>query len=83
MFKVVERKPGMVHDILECLAKDVPKLDRDGGPVNIPDWCVCTKCRQMPTLIEEKCCGFQAQHCISESPVCWNNNNSFMSFSVL
>ena len=25
MFKVVERKLGMVHDILECLAKDVPK----------------------------------------------------------
>ena len=36
-----------------ALAKDVPKPDPDGGPANVPDWYVCTKCRQMHTLIED------------------------------
>ena len=37
--------------------------------VNIPDWCVCSKCRQMPMDIEKVCC--EKENCMSLTPVCF------------
>ena len=47
-----ERQPGGHHP-------------EDGSPV--PDWCVCGKCREMPTDRERMCCG--RVQCISTIPV--------------
>ncbi|XP_052085223.1 P2X purinoceptor 7-like [Mytilus californianus] len=35
---------------------------------NAPSWCVCTKCREMPTEEEKKCCRQTPQNCTSTLP---------------
>uniref|UniRef100_A0A8C6UJH8 P2X purinoreceptor 7 intracellular domain-containing protein n=1 Tax=Neogobius melanostomus TaxID=47308 RepID=A0A8C6UJH8_9GOBI len=38
------------------------------GAPHQPDWCVCSRCREMPTDIEKKCCGQDPRDCISQLP---------------
>ena len=60
---MVERHPALVFDILR------PQQQQPGGyhpqpsGTNPPTWCVCTKCREMPTQMEKQCCG--KERCIT------------------
>jgi len=66
LLRVVELQPGVSMDIFK------PAEQQPGGyhPAlggSAPDWCMCGRCREMPTDIEKKCC--QKQKCISEPVV--------------
>ncbi|KAK0132282.1 P2X purinoceptor 7 [Merluccius polli] len=58
------RDPSLIFDVMACPPPD-PSSQQDP---NLPDWCVCMRCREMPTDIEKKCCGQPPQHCISLLP---------------
>lgn len=50
-----------------------PEGPPDGQPEQeqpqSPDWCVCTNCTMMSTPVEDRCCGFAPEHCLSRYPV--------------
>uniref|UniRef100_A0A1A8G121 P2X purinoreceptor 7 intracellular domain-containing protein n=1 Tax=Nothobranchius korthausae TaxID=1143690 RepID=A0A1A8G121_9TELE len=61
------RKPELVFD--------APRNNqaRSGAPppadlLGIPPWCTCGSCRDMPTLLERKCCGQEPNHCVRLLP---------------
>lgn len=45
-----------------------PEPAPEPPPPQTPDWCVCRNCRNMPTLLENKCCDQPPQYCISRLP---------------
>ena len=60
--RAIELDPGMMLEVMK------PAEQQPGGyhPTpgsSVPDWCVCTKCREMPTQVERKCCG--KSRCVS------------------
>ena len=45
-------------------ARDEAPAPQPGDPVTVaPDWCMCKRCVEMPTLIENKCC--MRKNCVS------------------
>uniref|UniRef100_A0A8C6SS73 P2X purinoreceptor 7 intracellular domain-containing protein n=1 Tax=Neogobius melanostomus TaxID=47308 RepID=A0A8C6SS73_9GOBI len=63
LMRCLQREPGFLFDILaEENQADVPRAP------HLPHWCVCGRCREMPTDIENKCCRQEPQHCISQLP---------------
>ena len=74
---MVERHPAVVFDILR------PQQQQPGGyhpppGANVPDWCTCQKCREIPTQIEKQCCG--KEHCISLLPVSVTSITQYLAF---
>lgn len=61
---VVAKHPGIVFDILRPSSQAGGYHPHPGS--SVPDWCVCQKCREMPTALERKCCG--KEKCISLLP---------------
>ena len=64
--QMMESHTSLVFNILE------PAERQPGGyhppqDSQVPDWCVCGKCREMPTDLEKVCCGYQ--RCMSQLPV--------------
>ena len=60
--ELMESHPSLVFHVLEPAARQpVGYHPPEGG--NSPDWCVCGRCREMPTDMEKVCCGFE--NCIS------------------
>nr|XP_055065191.1 uncharacterized protein LOC129447207 [Misgurnus anguillicaudatus] len=59
------REPSLIFDLMS-LTPDPPPP----GPPHpqAPSWCVCRNCRNMPTLLEQKCCQQQPQNCTSLLP---------------
>ncbi|XP_078022366.1 P2X purinoceptor 7-like [Epinephelus lanceolatus] len=39
-------------------------------PAGMPDvpWCICGRCRDMPTDLEKLCCGEEPNYCVSQLP---------------
>ena len=67
VLQLAERQPGLVNDLIFPVPPDqgyYPPV-----PTASPNWCVCSRCRQMPTEIERVCCEQQPEHCISRTPV--------------
>uniref|UniRef100_A0A8C6WH64 P2X purinoreceptor 7 intracellular domain-containing protein n=1 Tax=Neogobius melanostomus TaxID=47308 RepID=A0A8C6WH64_9GOBI len=62
--RCLHREPGFLFDILA----ENPPADPDVEAPHQPDWCVCSRCREMPTDIEKKCCGQDPRDCISQLP---------------
>ena len=69
------------HQVLElCLTRDpsmmfdIPHLTSADAPPPVPPvtgqptWCVCQKCRELPTDVERKCCGQYHDSCVSMLP---------------
>jgi hypothetical protein len=60
--RVIEREPGLVFDVLDSLKSPTTEEPQPEPPAADPEpaaavpWCICNHCRQMPTLIERKCC---------------------------
>ncbi|XP_055003828.1 P2X purinoceptor 7 [Boleophthalmus pectinirostris] len=61
--RCLNREPSLLFDLL-----DTDPNPEDPPPLQTLSRCVCGKCRDMPTLIERKCCGKPPQHCISLMP---------------
>ena len=64
--EMINAHPGLVFNILEPADQQPGGYHPQPGD-NLPDWCVCTKCRQMPTEAEKVCC--RRQDCVSLLPV--------------
>ena len=63
---MINDNPGLVFNVMEP-ADQQPGGYHPGPDDNSPDWCVCTKCREMPTDVEKVCC--RMQDCVSLLPV--------------
>ena len=64
LFDVAQRQPGMLLGILH---RPHDNHHHPGG--DVPDWCSCGRCKQMPTLEEMVCCRQPADNCLSLSAV--------------
>ena len=53
--QMINVHPGLVFNIMEP-AEQQPGGYHPGPDGDAPDWCVCTKCRPMPTDPEKVCC---------------------------
>lgn len=63
--RCLDREPGLILDLLS-LTPDPPAPDP--RPPQAPGWCICSNCKNMPTLLEQKCCQQVPQNCISRLP---------------
>jgi len=66
LLRVVELQPQVLIEILKP-AERQPGGYHPASGSSAPDWCVCGRCREMPTQMEKKCC--QKRNCISEHAV--------------
>lgn len=63
LLRVFNREPGLILDVLQ------PNAHREDQPLQgVPRWCFCTNCREMPSDVENKCCGMTEATCISKLP---------------
>ena len=67
LYQALERKPGIVFDILDRISGPGGYHPQPGETT--PQWCCCTHCREMPSMVERVCCGYIPEYCISTSPV--------------
>lgn len=63
MRAALTRNPSMMFDLVHQTSG--PPGPQPQPPAAQPTWCVCTHCKEMPTLIERKCCGEPADSCTS------------------
>ncbi len=76
---LLERQPDMVHDVIRPdtpAPEQVPPPEEPHDPPQPPahdppppDWCVCTRCRDMTQDVAKLCCNMQPQNCLSLRPV--------------
>uniref|UniRef100_A0A1A8CCW0 Gypsy retrotransposon integrase-like protein 1 n=2 Tax=Nothobranchius kadleci TaxID=1051664 RepID=A0A1A8CCW0_NOTKA len=63
--RCLTREPSLIFDLMS-LTPDHPQPGP--CPPQSPSWCVCLQCRNMATLLEQKCCQQQPQNCTSLLP---------------
>ncbi|CAM4276197.1 unnamed protein product [Leuciscus chuanchicus] len=60
------RDPSLIFEVLSHLGPAAPPtLPPVPGQLS---WCICQRCREMPTVVERKCCLQQPPLCISTLP---------------
>ncbi|XP_060567955.1 P2X purinoceptor 7-like [Ruditapes philippinarum] len=68
---VAEKMPSLVIDLAEQLQREEgpssPGPDEPDQP-NQPHWCICGRCREMPTDSSRVCCGMRPELCHSIMP---------------
>ena len=65
-------KAGELHPslLIHIIDRPAPQGGIHPQPsAEMPDWCTCLKCRDMPTQAERICCGRPANQCQSLLPV--------------
>ncbi|KAH3706183.1 hypothetical protein DPMN_036968 [Dreissena polymorpha] len=65
---VLDENPGLILDFHKPVARGEGGYHPPEGAES-PDWCVCGKCREMPTQAERICCEREPRHCFSLLPV--------------
>jgi len=60
--RVCNTKPSLMLELFEGEVVEGAGNHPPGGG-SAPDWCVCGRCRQMPTELERVCCGMSPAHC--------------------
>ncbi|XDV31705.1 hypothetical protein PO909_002668 [Leuciscus waleckii] len=60
LLRVMNREPGLIFDVLQPPAHQEEQQLQD-----VPRWCSCTRCIEMPSDIEKKCCGMTDSTCVS------------------
>jgi len=68
LVRVIDQQPGLVFNLLE-LHPAAPGGYHPAPGSPAPSWCVCSSCREMPTLEERLCCGHSPATCVSRLPV--------------
>ncbi|XP_039525452.1 P2X purinoceptor 7-like [Pimephales promelas] len=63
---ILHHDPSLVFDLRLRTSEGVPPVPPSTAAA--PSWCVCARCREMPTDLERKCCGFRPAECISSMP---------------
>lgn len=58
------RDPSLTFDVINQL-RPAPTAPPVSGQ---PTWCICQRCREMPSVEEKKCCNQQPPGCISTLP---------------
>ena len=53
LYQALERQPGIVFDILDRISGPGGYYPQPGGTT--PQWCCCTHCREMPSMVERVC----------------------------
>lgn len=70
VMQVCERDPSLILDVVHHTSQE--KRGRSGyHPLpnsDSPDWCVCGRCRKMPSEEERECCRQTPVNCISSQP---------------
>ncbi|KAK7883963.1 hypothetical protein WMY93_027086 [Mugilogobius chulae] len=61
--QVLDRDPSVIFDVFNYSAP--PELP---SPNEGLKWCRCTRCREMPTDLEKKCCNQSPESCFSITP---------------
>ena len=60
-----KRHPSFWHDVQSMVSDGTvagaPNQGYHPSACHPPSWCVCTHCREMPTLEERRCCGKTAR----------------------
>jgi hypothetical protein len=69
---VVDGQPGLIYNILDRIEVPQPSGYHPSPDSQTPGWCICSRCRQMPTLPERVCCNQHPDNCISQLPVSLN-----------
>ena len=64
--QVIERNPSLILDVAAKLSPEEPI---PCPHPEVPSWCVCQHCRDMPTDLEKLCCGMRPDLCSSTQPV--------------
>uniref|UniRef100_A0A8W8MMK5 P2X purinoreceptor 7 intracellular domain-containing protein n=1 Tax=Magallana gigas TaxID=29159 RepID=A0A8W8MMK5_MAGGI len=70
VMSVCERDPSLILDIVDR-ASQAEAAQGGYHPLpgsNSPNWCVCSKCREMPTEEERVCCRQTPSNCLSTLP---------------
>ncbi|XP_060576426.1 P2X purinoceptor 7-like, partial [Ruditapes philippinarum] len=65
VIQLIKREPGLLFDLLEDDGTPPPQPPHPAAS-NIPSWCRCLNCREMPTELERKCCGCKPENCVSQ-----------------
>lgn len=66
---MVSAHPGLIFDLLHPVQRQPDQGFHPSPSSSPPEWCVCSNCRQMPTLEERVCCARQPINCIAKLPV--------------
>ena len=53
LYQALERQPGIVFDILDRISGPGGYHPQPGETT--PQWCCCTHCREMPSMVERVC----------------------------
>ena len=76
LLAILQHYPGIIFDALEATESQAPAPTPDHpAPAPAPDhpatasphWCICGRCSEMATDLENLCCGLH--NCISQRPV--------------
>lgn len=59
------RDPSLIFDVMGQSVPTAPPAPPVPGQ---PLWCVCKRCREMATLVENKCCNQPPHWCVSIIP---------------
>ena len=67
--EMMKRNPSFVFNVVE----EISKTNEEGEPLppsssETPHWCVCSNCREMPTMAENVCCKGTPDSCVSQFP---------------
>lgn len=83
VLKLIKREPGLVFDLIEDDWTPPPQPPQP-TPTNIPSWCRCLNCTEMPTELERKCCGCKPENCVSQGDVSsFENGIYFADITIL
>ena len=82
LLRVCNANPSLMLELFEGEVVEGAGYHPPGGG-SAPDWCVCGRCRQMPTEQERVCCRKAPAHCTSALPVCFYLMKQYRSGSVL
>ena len=78
LLKAVDEKvPSFILDVAEMVSNTQLQAERQApdaeepGPSQAgwPSWCVCQRCREMPSDASRVCCGMRPDLCTSLMPV--------------
>ncbi|XP_033103328.1 P2X purinoceptor 7-like isoform X2 [Anneissia japonica] len=67
LFRCLEKNQGLVIDVVDKINQKSDDVQPTREAVTqVPDWCVCSYCKEMPTDLERLCCNMKPELCLSK-----------------